>query len=154
MPTIELTNDCLIVHLSRLEKFQSLSGDITIALEDVRGATEDKGATADLGFRAPGTHIPGRLWAGTFIKLEKPLEDHSQPKFVYAVVPGLPAKFSKPGIYVAGQYLGEVSPGFVLVKAPMTPVVITVNHKKWSRLVIGVSNPRELVKQINSAIAK
>lgn len=57
MPTIELTKDALIVRLSRLEKFQSLSGDITIPLDDVRGATEDKGATADLGFRAPGTHL-------------------------------------------------------------------------------------------------
>lgn len=69
MPTIELTSDTLIVRLSILEKLCCVRGNLRIPLTKVRGATEDSGFNSEpLGLRIPGTHIPGFLKAGTFVK--------------------------------------------------------------------------------------
>src|SRR5687767_15050684 len=77
MPTIELTSDTLIVRLSLLEKIFSARGNLRIPLSQVRGATEDSGFNSEsLGLRIPGTHIPGVLKAGSFIK-------NAERQFVY-----------------------------------------------------------------------
>lgn len=77
MPAIELTSNTLIVRLSILEKIFSVRGNLHIPLSQVRGATEDSGFNSEpLGLRIPGTHIPGFLKAGTFVK-------NSERQFVY-----------------------------------------------------------------------
>ena len=77
MPTIELTSDTLIVRLSLMEKIFSVRGDLRFPLSQVRGATEDSGFNSEaLGLRIPGTHIPGFLKAGTFLK-------NAERQFVY-----------------------------------------------------------------------
>lgn len=77
MPTIELTSDTLIVHLSIMEKIFSARGNLHIPLSNVRGATEDSGFNGEsLGLRLPGTNIPGFLRAGTFF-------GNSEWQFVY-----------------------------------------------------------------------
>lgn len=69
MPRLELTERELIVHLRFWEAIVAFRGSIRVALDKVRGATDDEGFRgATLGMRAPGTGIPGLISAGTFRK--------------------------------------------------------------------------------------
>lgn len=69
MPRLELTDRELIVHLTAWESIWSLRRSFRLPLTQVRGATEDNGFSGRaLGLRIPGTHIPGLIAAGTFIK--------------------------------------------------------------------------------------
>lgn len=67
MPTLELTDRELIVHLCWWEILAAVHGSLRIPLANVRGATEDPGySAADMGLRAPGTYLPGIIAAGTY----------------------------------------------------------------------------------------
>lgn len=69
MPRLELTERELIVHLTAWESIWALGRSFSVPLAQVRGATEDNGFGGKaLGLRIPGTHIPGLIAAGTFIK--------------------------------------------------------------------------------------
>lgn len=69
MPRLELCDHELIVHLTAWESVWSLCRSFRVPLAQVRGATEDNGfGGSALGLRIPGTHIPGLIAAGTFVK--------------------------------------------------------------------------------------
>jgi len=69
MPTLELTKDELIVHLSFWEAIASLQRGIRVPLKNIRGATDDEGFRGSaLGLRCPGTSVPGIIVAGTYWK--------------------------------------------------------------------------------------
>ncbi len=79
MPRLELTDRELIVHLTAWESIWSLRRSFRVPLAHVRGATEDSGfGGSALGLRIPGTHVPGLIAAGTFIK-------ESDRQFVYTM---------------------------------------------------------------------
>ena len=67
MATVLVENDDLVVEVRGLDKLWSLKSRLTIPLEHVRGATADPTITREpKGLRAPGTHVPGVVVAGTF----------------------------------------------------------------------------------------
>lgn len=69
MPTLELTDRELIVHLGFWEMLAALHRSIRVPLANVRGATDDQGYSgSDMGLRAPGTYLPGVIAAGTYHK--------------------------------------------------------------------------------------
>lgn len=69
MPRLELTEKELIVHLGLWEAIAACRRSIRVPLAHVRGATDDEGYSwSDMGIRAPGTHLPGVIVAGTFFK--------------------------------------------------------------------------------------
>ncbi|MFD2368054.1 hypothetical protein [Pseudoduganella sp. GCM10020061] len=69
MPTLELTENELVVHMNLWETLAALQKTIRVPLSSVRGATDDAGfSSASLGLRLPGTAVPGLIYAGTFIK--------------------------------------------------------------------------------------
>ena len=69
MPRLELTDHELVVHLTVWESIWSLRRSFRVPLAHIRGATEDNGFSGRaLGLRIPGTHFPGLISAGTFIK--------------------------------------------------------------------------------------
>lgn len=79
MPRLDVTDRELIVHLTAWESIWSLRRSFRVPLAHVRGATEDNGfGGRALGLRIPGTHIPGLIAAGTFMK-------HGDKQFVYTV---------------------------------------------------------------------
>jgi len=79
MPRLELTSRELIVHLTAWESIWSLRRSFRVPLAHVRGATEDSGFDGRArGLRIPGTHVPGLIAAGTFIK-------EGDKQFVYTV---------------------------------------------------------------------
>ncbi|AGL17679.1 hypothetical protein [Actinoplanes sp. N902-109] len=67
MARIDLTGDTLVVTVEGLDRLWALKSSLTIPLAHVRGATHDPGIVREpKGVRAPGTHVPGVLVAGTF----------------------------------------------------------------------------------------
>ncbi|MEY4532861.1 MAG: hypothetical protein RI926_630 [Actinomycetota bacterium] len=69
MSTVLISDGKLKVLLSFWEKIGGLSGDISIPLGDVRGATADPTFIKnDLGIRAGGTGFPGLIAEGHFRK--------------------------------------------------------------------------------------
>ncbi|MFG1925264.1 hypothetical protein [Cryptosporangium sp. NPDC048952] len=67
MATVSIAGDDLVVEIEGMDKLWSLKSRLAIPLVNVRGATADPGIKADpKGLRAPGTHLPGVLTAGTF----------------------------------------------------------------------------------------
>jgi hypothetical protein len=69
MPRLELTGRELIVHLRWWESLLALRPSVRVPLAHVRGATEDNGFRGlALGLRIPGTHVPGVISAGTFLR--------------------------------------------------------------------------------------
>ncbi|WP_329134635.1 hypothetical protein [Streptomyces sp. NBC_00670] len=67
MALIRIDGDDLIVMIEGLDKLWSFKSSLTIPLANVRGATADPGiATEPKGLRAPGSHLPGVITAGTF----------------------------------------------------------------------------------------
>ncbi|MEU1511661.1 hypothetical protein ABZ490_05805 [Streptomyces sp. NPDC005811] len=67
MALIRIDGDDLVVVIEDLDRLWSFKGGLTVPLAHVRGATADPGITADpKGIRAPGSHVPGVITAGTF----------------------------------------------------------------------------------------
>ncbi|MEU3650601.1 hypothetical protein AB0E59_45110 [Lentzea sp. NPDC034063] len=67
MATISVQGQDLVVEMNGLDKLWSLKSKLTIPLAHVRGATVDPGILGEpKGVRAPGTHLPGVITAGTF----------------------------------------------------------------------------------------
>ncbi|MGW3231125.1 hypothetical protein [Kitasatospora sp. NPDC001095] len=67
MAHVSVDGGNLIVEIEGLDKLWALKSRLTIPLAHVRGATEDPGiAKEPKGTRAPGTHVPGVVTAGTF----------------------------------------------------------------------------------------
>ena len=57
----------LIIEIEGTDKLWALRSRLAIPLANVRGATADPGIAKDpKGVRAPGTHVPGVITAGTF----------------------------------------------------------------------------------------
>jgi len=69
MTVAEITGDQLVVTMQGMDRVWSLRSRIAVPLSAVRGATADPGITREpAGFRAPGTHLPGTITAGTYRK--------------------------------------------------------------------------------------
>jgi hypothetical protein len=67
MAQIRIDGDTLVVEIEGLDKLWALTSRLEIPLGSVRGATADPGAIKEpKGLRAPGTHVPGVITAGTF----------------------------------------------------------------------------------------
>lgn len=67
MALIRIDGDDLVVVIEGLDKLWAFKGSLTIPLANVRGATADPGiATGPKGIKAPGSHVPGVITAGTF----------------------------------------------------------------------------------------
>ncbi|MFD8413716.1 MULTISPECIES: hypothetical protein [unclassified Streptomyces] len=67
MARITVENTTLIVTVEGLDKLWALKSRLEIPLANVRGATHDPGIIRDRkGLRAPGTHLPGVITAGTW----------------------------------------------------------------------------------------
>ncbi|WP_127509359.1 hypothetical protein [Actinoplanes solisilvae] len=67
MAHVRTENGNLVVEIEGLDKLWSLKSSLTIPLVNVRGATADPGMVKEpKGLRAPGTHLPGVITAGTF----------------------------------------------------------------------------------------
>ncbi|MFE7811784.1 hypothetical protein ACFU5P_07355 [Streptomyces sp. NPDC057433] len=67
MALVRIDGDNLVVVIEGLGKLWALKGSLAIPLANVRGATADPGiATEPKGIRAPGSHLPGVITAGTF----------------------------------------------------------------------------------------
>ena len=71
MATITITNDSLRVSIGAFEAVQALQGSFSVPLSSVVGATEDPNfiRAGGLGFRSPGTGLPGVIARGTFRKI-------------------------------------------------------------------------------------
>lgn len=70
MAEVELTGDVLIVHGRGMDQLWALKSRLEIPLAHVVGAKADAEAARGWrkGIRAPGTHIPGVIAAGTFYR--------------------------------------------------------------------------------------
>lgn len=67
MAQVHIDGDRLVVAIEGLDKLWSLKSRLEIPLANVRGATADPGMVREpKGLRAPGTHVPGVITAGTF----------------------------------------------------------------------------------------
>ncbi|MGW6684408.1 hypothetical protein ACWGBO_31730 [[Kitasatospora] papulosa] len=67
MALIRIADDNLVVVMEGLDKLWAFKSRLTILLANVRGATVDPGIATDFkGIRAPGSHLPGVIIAGTF----------------------------------------------------------------------------------------
>lgn len=70
MATVTVENGNLVVSVGWFEAIQALHGSFAIPLSNVRGATDDPNyIRAGLGFRSPGTGLPGVIARGTFRKI-------------------------------------------------------------------------------------
>ncbi|MFD5826084.1 hypothetical protein, partial [Lentzea sp. NPDC060358] len=67
MAVISVQGQDLVVEMEGMDKLWALKSRLTIPLAHVRGATVDPGILGEpKGLRAPGTHVPGVITAGTF----------------------------------------------------------------------------------------
>ncbi|GLY47765.1 hypothetical protein [Lentzea sp. NBRC 102530] len=67
MAVVSVQGQDLVVEMEGLDKLWALKSRLTIPLENVRGATVDPGIVGEpKGIRAPGTHLPKVITAGTF----------------------------------------------------------------------------------------
>ncbi|WP_031509382.1 hypothetical protein [Streptomyces megasporus] len=67
MARVTVTDDTLTVEMEGLDKLWAFKGRLRIPLANVRGAARDPGIVHEYkGIRAPGTHIPGVIVAGTY----------------------------------------------------------------------------------------
>ncbi|MFJ9517319.1 hypothetical protein ACIRPK_03460 [Kitasatospora sp. NPDC101801] len=67
MARVSVTGDTLTVEVEGLDRLWAVKSRIEIPLSNVRGATADPGIVREpKGLRAPGTHLPGVIVAGTF----------------------------------------------------------------------------------------
>lgn len=69
MTTVEILGDQLVVTMRGLDRLWSLRHRVVVPLAHVRGATADPGVGREsAGVRAPGTHLPRLITAGTYLK--------------------------------------------------------------------------------------
>lgn len=67
MAIVSIEGKNLVVTMTGINKVAALKSRIDVPLAHVRGATEDPGIVHESkGLRAPGTHVPGIITAGTF----------------------------------------------------------------------------------------
>lgn len=67
MAEVTIVGAELVVRLEGLHKLWALKSRLVIPLANVRGATADPGIVKEnKGIRAPGTHLPGVITAGTY----------------------------------------------------------------------------------------
>jgi hypothetical protein len=68
MTEVEIAEDALIVHVKGMDRLFSLKSRLEIPLRHVLGAEVDPDVAQGWrkGLRAPGTHLPGVITAGTF----------------------------------------------------------------------------------------
>lgn len=67
MAEVVIDKSNLIVRMEGLDKLWALKSHLSIPLANVRGATIDPGIVKERkGIRAPGTHLPRVITAGTF----------------------------------------------------------------------------------------
>jgi hypothetical protein len=67
MARVSIDGTDLIIEIEGMDKLWALQSRLTIPLANIRGATADPGIAKDpKGVRAPGTHVPGVITAGTF----------------------------------------------------------------------------------------
>lgn len=57
-----------------------------------------------------------------------------------------------PGYYWVGDFTKDGEKSFFNIKKGNPPVVIQLKNEKYSRLILGVDNPEEIVKLINNKI--
>ncbi|CAG4903178.1 MULTISPECIES: hypothetical protein [Acidithrix] len=116
MVIVSIKDGDLILQVKGIGKVLALRNELVIPLNHVRGVTADPGAfSMPRGLRAPGTSIPGLLYAGTF--------------------------------YHKGEKV------FWEVHNPAKAVVIELAEEDFTRLVIEVENPNDVVSSIEDAIA-
>ncbi|ULE31437.1 hypothetical protein [Mycobacterium sp. IDR2000157661] len=69
MAEVTVEGDRLVVRITGLNKLWALKSRLRIPLDHVRGATADSGiAKEHKGIRAPGTHLPRVITAGTYYR--------------------------------------------------------------------------------------
>ena len=69
MPTIELKEDEIVIRLNFWQRLAAVHGDVHIPATSIRGAVvADPNWVRTIGFRVPGTALPGLIIAGTYIK--------------------------------------------------------------------------------------
>jgi hypothetical protein len=68
MAEVELTKNALIVHVKGMDQLWALKSRLDIPLSHVVGAEIDPELAREWrkGIRAPGTHVPGVITAGSF----------------------------------------------------------------------------------------
>lgn len=67
MATIAIDNDQLIIEQTAVDTVLSLRSTLRFQISSVRGVTVDPSVGSEpKGIRAPGTHVPGFVVAGTF----------------------------------------------------------------------------------------
>jgi hypothetical protein len=68
MTEVELTRDALVVHVQGMDQLWALKSRLEIPLAHVVAAEVDPEIAREWhkGIRAPGTHVPGVITAGTF----------------------------------------------------------------------------------------
>jgi hypothetical protein len=68
MAEVELTEDALLVHVRGMDQLWALRSRLEIPLSHITGAEADPEVALGWwkGLRAPGTHLPGVIAAGTF----------------------------------------------------------------------------------------
>ena len=68
MTTVEVTGGKLVVNVEGLDKLWALKSRLEVPLEHVLGAEVDTEVARGWwkGIKAPGTHVPGVITAGTF----------------------------------------------------------------------------------------
>jgi hypothetical protein len=67
MALVRIDGVTLVVEIEGLDKLWALKSRLEIPLVNVRGATVDPGVIKQpKGIRAPGSHVPGVITAGTF----------------------------------------------------------------------------------------
>jgi hypothetical protein len=68
MAEVELAEDALIIHVRGADRLWALKSRLEIPLSHVVGAEADPQVALGWwkGLRAPGTHVPGVVTAGTF----------------------------------------------------------------------------------------
>jgi hypothetical protein len=67
MVIITTENNNLILHVKGMGKILAFKSEMTIPIEHIKGVTADSGAfDMPKGIRAPGTAVPGIVYAGTF----------------------------------------------------------------------------------------
>jgi hypothetical protein len=89
MTHIEIDTEALTVQVQGLDKLWSLKSELRIPLSHVSGAAlaEDEARRWWHGIRAPGTHVPGVITAGTFYEREgRVFWDVSKPERAIAIV--------------------------------------------------------------------
>jgi hypothetical protein len=73
MVELEVTGDKLVLHVKGLDKLFAFKSRLEIPLSHVAGARRDTTIARGWwkGIRAPGTHVPGVIIAGTFYQEDK-----------------------------------------------------------------------------------